>query len=263
MVDPGTKNPTYPGWPTRSLEADDFDQDNLVGIIAGPLSDGNRPGHALVIVDLDAMSAVEKADVYLPPTEMQEGRPGKPRSHRYYLVPLGTIPAEACSTAAQAAAAAIEQCGHPGPRTRPFNHPETRKRMIDFLGTGAQVVCPPSLWTSADGTRTERRAWDGGEPGEPSVVSYAELWGAVCRLAEACGWKPPKPAPRVAPAGANQDQDQDHHLVVRRRVLPYLARCAPAVSGDGGHAQTFAVARAVVYGFGLGADVGFQLLWYL
>jgi hypothetical protein len=40
-----------------------------------------------------------------------------------------------------------------------------------------------------------------------------------------------------------------------------VAKCAPAVSGQGGHAQTFAVARAVVWGFDLGADAGFDLLW--
>src|SRR5581483_10620543 len=34
----------------------------------------------------------------------------------------------------------------------------------------------------------------------------------------------------------------------------------PAVSGQGGHDQTFAAARAVVWGFNLGAEVGHQLL---
>jgi hypothetical protein len=45
------------------------------------------------------------------------------------------------------------------------------------------------------------------------------------------------------------------------RAVAYLASCPPAVSGNGGHDQTFAVARAVVWGFDLGPDVGFDLLW--
>jgi hypothetical protein len=45
------------------------------------------------------------------------------------------------------------------------------------------------------------------------------------------------------------------------RAAAYLDKCPPAVSGQGGHDQTFQVARAVVYGFGLGAEAGFALLW--
>src|SRR5690349_13754173 len=66
--DPGTKTPKYRRWPTFSLAADDFAPDDLYGIIGGPLSSCNRPGHALVIPDLDAPEAVKKADDFLPPT---------------------------------------------------------------------------------------------------------------------------------------------------------------------------------------------------
>ncbi len=45
------------------------------------------------------------------------------------------------------------------------------------------------------------------------------------------------------------------------RAVAYLAKCPPAVSGQSGHDQTFAVARAVVYGFDLGPEQGFTLLW--
>jgi hypothetical protein len=48
---------------------------------------------------------------------------------------------------------------------------------------------------------------------------------------------------------------------VQARAIIYLERCPPAVSHDGGHNQTFDVARAVVYGFNLGPDAGFDLLW--
>jgi len=46
----------------RSKEAGDFEPGDMIGVIAGPLSDANRPGHALVIIDLDAPEAVEQAD---------------------------------------------------------------------------------------------------------------------------------------------------------------------------------------------------------
>jgi Bifunctional DNA primase/polymerase, N-terminal/Protein of unknown function (DUF3987) len=44
------------------------------------------------------------------------------------------------------------------------------------------------------------------------------------------------------------------------RAVKYLASCPPAISGQAGHAQTLAVTRAVVFGFDLGVDVGFDLL---
>jgi hypothetical protein len=48
---------------------------------------------------------------------------------------------------------------------------------------------------------------------------------------------------------------------IPERAIAYLAQCPPAISGQGGHDQTFAVARAVVWGFDLGPEVGFCLLW--
>src|SRR5262249_25067922 len=47
---------------------------------------------------------------------------------------------------------------------------------------------------------------------------------------------------------------------VRSRAIAYLQKCPPAVSGQGGHDQTFEVARSIVYGFDLGPEVGFDLL---
>jgi hypothetical protein len=44
------------------------------------------------------------------------------------------------------------------------------------------------------------------------------------------------------------------------RAVLYCRECPAAVSGSGGHAQTMSVARGVVHGFGLGAQVGYSLL---
>jgi P4 family phage/plasmid primase-like protien len=247
---PGKKNPTGGGWPTRSLEADDFALGDLVGIIGGPLS--APAGHALVIVDLDCPAAVEKADDFLPVTGMEEGRPGKPRSHRYFMVSTGTIPEEAHSTAAQAAPAARDQRGHPGPKIRHFDDPKTGKRLLDFLGTGGQAVCPPSVHHPSG----EPREWSGGEPGEPAVVDYRELWSAVCRLAEACGWKP-KPPPKTTSRASTAKRPP---AGAEGRAVKYLATCAGAVSGKGGHKATLWAARVLAWGFNLGAAGAFPLL---
>jgi hypothetical protein len=53
----------------------------------------------------------------------------------------------------------------------------------------------------------------------------------------------------------------DAEADLQARAVASLAECPSAVSGQGGHNQTFKVARAVVYGFDLGPDVGFDLLW--
>jgi putative DNA primase/helicase len=267
--DPGQKKPTYEGWSTRSLEPDDFPEGSLIGILGGALSDGSRPGHSLVIVDLDDPEAVGRGDEFLPPTGMIDEREGKPRDHRYYLVPNDTIPAWAVSKADQAAPASVEQKGHAGPFVKHLRHAETKKVVVDFLGTGAQVVCP-----SPGG----RRRWVGGVPGEPAVVPFPDLWGAVCQLAEACGAKLPRVGAADGKAGRQRGDHRNGDGVdagpkpsegagiagvpkqLLRRVLAYLDKIDPAVSGQGGHDAAYWPARVAVYGFGLGRDAGFAVL---
>jgi hypothetical protein len=45
-----------------------------------------------------------------------------------------------------------------------------------------------------------------------------------------------------------------------RRAIGYLRRCDPAISGQKGHNRSFGVVRAVVWGFDLGAELGFHVL---
>jgi hypothetical protein len=262
--DPGEKKPTYRGWSTYSREPGDFLPGDLIGIICGPLSDGNRPGHALIVPDLDAPEALARADAFLPPTGMEEGRPGKERDHRYYLVPVATIPPWAESQARQGAPAARAKTGHPGPSLKHFKHAITKKPIIDFPGTGGQVVCP------SDGNQ---RRWVGDEPGEPAVVPFSELWDAVCKLALACGAKVPDTdeaeveeeeepeQPEQPRTHAHNGHEQTIDARMRRRIRAYLAKCDPAVSGQNGHGDTYWPARAVCYGFDLGEELGFKVLW--
>ncbi len=60
---------------------------------------------------------------------------------------------------------------------------------------------------------------------------------------------PPPSSPRVRSAGD-----------VESRAAAYLAKCGPAVSGQGGHTTTFLVAQKLVLGFSLDEETAFRLL---
>src|SRR5262249_41384262 len=100
--------------------------------------------------------------------------------------------------------------------------------------TGAQIVCP----SPGNG-----REWVGGEPGEPAVVPFPVLWAAGCSLAEACGGKMPAVNGNPAKTGRRPG--------VTERAGLYLDKVPVAVSGEGGHDQTFHAACVVVKGFAL------------
>jgi P4 family phage/plasmid primase-like protien len=221
----------------------------------------------VVCVDLDAQDAIAKADQFLPPTGMIDGRPGKPRSHRWYRVT--NIPPEMTSTAAN---------GIGGPWLKHFNHAETGKGGIDFIGTGGQAVVPPSRHASG-----EERVWE--SDGEPAVVSCSDLWDATCKLALACGCripgqKPQKPrkvaarpedraaAPEqidaipVAHVSASQGDWWRTVPVTQRvaRARAYLEHVEKAESGKGGHGATIRVARILVNDFAVPPDEALPIL---
>ena len=77
---PGQKRPNYKKWNRQSLPPELFRPCDSIGLLSGRLSGD------LVCVDIDCLKALEAADRYLPATGMVEGRPGKPRSHRWYKV---------------------------------------------------------------------------------------------------------------------------------------------------------------------------------
>jgi hypothetical protein len=168
------------------------------------------------------------------------------------MVPLDSIPPGQFSAAPIAAGAAVERYGHPGPRTLHY------AGLLDVLGTGAQCVCPPTLHGSG-----EPRQWGGGRPGEPSTVPYPALLGAVKALLTACGHKPKTATvtPALVPL---LDRDEGLFagvdLRLRKRIEHYLEACPPAVSGEGGHGRTFAVACALVWGFALESETALRFL---
>lgn len=181
---PGEKRPTYSGWTTGTKRPDEFGPTDGIGIITGWLSNTGRANHSLASVDMDSEAAVANADEHLPPTSMIDGRPGNPRSHRWYLIPNESIPTDQVGPANPSSDSALTAAAlgvHPGPRKVNWKHGDG-SNAIDFLASGQQAAVPPTLHESG-----ERREWQGGVRGEPTVIAYPELIAAVESLAAAIG----------------------------------------------------------------------------
>jgi hypothetical protein len=220
------KIPVLKGWTDLRLSEGDlpahFNGTGNIGVLLG------EPSGWLVDVDLDCEEAVALAPKFLPPTGATSGRPGKPASHWWYV----------CE----------------GIKTRKHQDPVSKKMIVELRSTGAQTVVGPSIHPS-------------GEPydpldGEPAVVDAAELDAAVAALAEAVtearhGRKETIVSQRC-PLGSDRFIADDSIL---RRAAAYLDRIPPAISGSGGHGQTYAAATAMVHGFGLDPEIAFSLLW--
>jgi Bifunctional DNA primase/polymerase, N-terminal len=226
-------------WTLSSQEPGDYIEGQNLGVMTGAISGD------LVCVDVDDATALGLADEFLPPTLMCEGRPSKPKSHRWYLVK--NVPAAMRSTAA-------ENMG--GPFTKHLRHTETGKGIIDFQGTGAQACVPPSLHQESG----EIRVWH--SEGPPAEIDFAELWEAVCKLNEAAGGRLPDVCVRDEDAGEDEgpraagDSDDASSSQVPwldqvpmeervRQCSSYLRRCDKAKNGHGGSVVTWRVARLI------------------
>ena len=113
---------------------------------------------------------------------------------------------------------------------------------IDLRGDGGYVVLPPSCnasgayrWVSSKGSGPAAAGW-------------------LLRFLDAV--KPPLRPSRPVPAGA-LDAPLTQKL---RRASAYLARVPGAISGSGGHAQTWIAVQAVVQGFDLPEGIALALL---
>src|SRR5262249_11292650 len=125
---------------------------------------------------------------------------------------------------------------------------------IDVRGSGGLVVAPPSLHVSGN-----QYAWE--VPPEAVAVAPASDWllrwvrggkGAGKRKSAGRTKETNQSPPPTANGKLVFTVGPDRAADVQARAVAYLERCAPAVSGQNGHSQTFEVARVVVYGFDLG-----------
>lgn len=131
----------------------------------------------------------------------------------------------------------------PGSGTIP-NLRNHRGLPIDVRGAGGYFIAAPSLHKSGS-----RYAWEIAPGGATPVADAPEWLLHWVRAGEGKG---------VAAPARGRSRNGDSAVLARAEK--YLAKCDPAISGQGGHDQTFAVARAIVYGFDLGADAGYDLL---
>jgi hypothetical protein len=122
---------------------------------------------------------------------------------------------------------------------------------IDVRGNGGLFIAPPSLHASGGVYEWILPPWE-----VPLAVPPRWLIDWLRKSGDR-GASPP------APAGSGKllfTVSSGNTPSVQERAIAYLNACPPAVSGQGGHSQTFDAARAIVYGFDLGPDVGFDLL---
>jgi hypothetical protein len=122
-----------------------------VGLVLG------APSGGLVDVDLDHTNALRLREHFLPPTSMQTGRVGRPRSHRWYLI-TDEVPA-----------------------TRQYRLPD-KTMLVELRSTGAQTVIPPSTWYprewDGNAATTEKYRWEGAAWGGkvgPAKISGRKL----------------------------------------------------------------------------------------
>lgn len=220
------KRPVMSGWSDlRLAECDLFEHFGGVGNIGLILGE---PSNGLVDVDLDCAEAVELAPRFLPPTGAKTGRASRPGSHWWYR--------------------------SPGVQTRQHRDPVTNKMIAELRSTGAQTLVGPSIHPSGE-------RYDSLE-GEPADVDADELASAVAALSaaviEARHGRKQATVPKPVPLRNDRLPADD---LVFRRATAYLDRMPPAISGKGGHSQTYAAATAMVHGFGLEQERAFSLLW--
>jgi P4 family phage/plasmid primase-like protien len=166
-LEPGEKRPKRPDWTLKSQETDDYRPGNNLGVLCGRLSGD------LVCVDPDTPITRALGEWLLPPTGMRDGRHSTGPAHWFYRV--HDIPEEMTSKGAAG--------GIGGPWLKHFPG-------MDFVGTGGQVVVPPSMHRSG-----ERRVWYS-HPRAPvgmlTTVPMVNLWERVQWIALLSGCDKPE-----------------------------------------------------------------------
>lgn len=224
-IPPKTKAPRVDGWERlRILEPElhkHFRPNNNIGVLNG------EPSGWLVDVDLDHPVARQLADRYLPATCSEFGRPSSPRSHRLYRV-----------------AGPVET------QQRRLPKVDGKAQMIvELRSTGSQTVFPGSTHPSG-----ERIEWEA--DGELTEVEPGLLIAGVNALADA--------VEQQLGISRRPELRNGHPVAlpadVGERARKYLAKIPAAVSGQGGHDQTFHAACKLVQGFALERGPALSLL---
>jgi hypothetical protein len=152
-----TKRPVTPEWQHLRIGRDEvshvFPAVSNVGVLLG------EPSGGLLDIDLDSPEARILAPQFLPLTAARFGRASTPETHWLYRVETGP---------------AIRQYRDPAAASKDGE----RAMLVECRWTGAQTLVPPSVHPSG-----EAITWS--EPGEPAMVTMAELQQAISQLAAA------------------------------------------------------------------------------
>ncbi|MEL7267178.1 MAG: hypothetical protein AAFP69_20535, partial [Planctomycetota bacterium] len=122
--------------------------------------------------------------------------------------------------------------------------------VVELRSTGTQTVVGPSVHPDGEPYDTLNA--------EPATVPAPMLAACVKALADAViikrGGSVTNNSPKLPPVSPTDASD------VETRAIAYLAAMPPAVSGSGGHSQTYAAATALVHGFGIARDRALAIL---
>jgi putative DNA primase/helicase len=214
-----SKRPLLDGWQQLRLKESDFPQHfngapQNIGVLTG------EPSSWVVDVDLDHPRAVELADEFLPPTPAVFGRPGKPRSHRFYraLKPVATKQ----------------------------HRSKSAGMIVELRSTGLQTVVPPSTHESGEPITWET---EGAEPAEVDPGVLAEIVKRLAdtvkvELGEKAATKPKKERLRLQrPSGPCEPQGQVPDKP--QRCLRAMLRIGMADHKDGSRRLFGAACRCV------------------
>jgi hypothetical protein len=214
-----SKKAVLGGWQRLRLKEDDLPQHfggapQNIGVLTG------EPSGWTVDVDLDHPRAVELADEFLPPTPAVFGRPGKPRSHRFYRA------------------------------TKPVATKQHRSKsagmIVEIRSTGGQTVVPPSIHETGEPITWET---EGAEPAEVDPDILVEVVNRLAdtvkvELGEKAAPKPKKERPRPQRvSGPREPQGQTPDKP--ERCLRAVLRIGLADHKDGSRRLFAAACRCV------------------
>ncbi len=136
------------------------------------------------------------------------------------------------------------------PVGREIRNKQNLRPGIDVRGEGGYCLIPPSVHPNG-----REYAWTTNDKG--LVARAPQEWLELLVPAK----RPRPPWERVAPPPRRPPPNTGSALLIVDRARLYLAECAPAVQGSGGHDALLWAARALVVGFELDDATALSLLW--
>lgn len=228
------KGPILPNWQHVRVTEANLDKyfsnkkPSNVGVLLG------EPSGGIVDIDLDCPEALELAPQFLPAGARCFGRSSKRKSHWIYRI-SENLP------------------------SKPFADPDTEEMLLEFRSTGVQTVFPGSV--HATGETIEWESQD-----EFVTVDGKALLDAAKQMANAIlisRGKPPRDWDSVAvcePEPSMPPADLPSLNKRKARARSFIAKVPPAISGKGGHRETFYVASLIRRGFYIPDEDGLELM---